>query len=126
MTTRSLTSATDDIDFRGWNETFILIDSDALAFLNHGIEAGEVLNWSVIDVSGDRHLDMLVFQRRASLSATYFMPVSNISGRLIGQWMHNRPDHFIQDEGAFESVRDQALALAEILLGTLWTIDLHG
>ena len=91
MTLWSFHAAGDETDFRGWNETFILIDSDVLAFLNHGIEAGEVLNWSVVGISGDRHLDILVFQRQNSRAETYFMPVSNVTGRMIGQWMQTGP-----------------------------------
>jgi hypothetical protein len=126
MTLRSFQAAGDDTDFRGWNETIILVDSDALAFLQHGVEADEVLNWSVVDVSGDRNVDLLVLQRQRSPSETYVMPVSNVTGRMIGQWMHNRPHHFIQDQNAFDGIRDKALALVELLLGTLWTVDLHG
>jgi hypothetical protein len=43
------------------------------------------------------------------------MPVSNVSGRMVGQWMHNRPDHFIQDRKAFDSVINKTLALAGLL-----------
>lgn len=43
-----------------------------------------------------------------------------------GYGRRRRPGHFIQDRNMFEGIRKGALTLVELLLGTLWTVDLHG
>lgn len=113
------------VDFRGWDPAFVLVDSDVLAFLQRTMsDAGGVV-WTVIDIAVDRHVDVLMVRRNASPGQVFLIACSRPTGRMIGAWMNERVE-FTQEAAAFGDVRAQAFDLLQILVGTLWTFDLHG
>lgn len=124
-TLRTLEATADDVDFRGWELSFVLIDSDVLAFLEHTSNDPYGAVWSVINIGIDRHVDVVTLRRHANPSVVHMLPCSAPTGRMVGAWMNER-DAFTQDAAAFEDVREQAFDLLRILLGALWIVDLHG
>lgn len=124
-TLRTLEATSDEVDFRGWDPTLVLIDSDVLALLRRTAQDRQGAVWSVIDVSGNRHVDVLIIRRRASPSEVFLLPCSAPTGRMVGAWMNER-QAFTQDNSAFEDVRVGVFDLIKVLLATLWTVDLHG
>lgn len=124
-TLRTLLATGDDIDFRGWEPSFVLVDSDVLAFLEHTSSDPGGAVWSVIDIKVDRHIDVVTIRRRANPSVVHLLLCSGPTARMVGSWMNER-DAFTQDAAAFVDVRKQAFDLLRILLGALWIVDLHG
>lgn len=124
-TLRTLEATDDEVDFRGWEPAFVLIDSDVLAFLERTSEDPDGAVWSVIDVGRDRHIDVVTLRRRANPSVVHLLPCSGPMGRMVGSWMNER-DAFTQDCAAFEDVAEQTFNLLRFLTGALWVFDLHG
>ena len=125
-TLRTLDATADNVNFRGWDPAFVLIDSDALVFLRHSEERHEVVRYDIIGVGGDRTLDVLCFQRVAEPSLTYFLPCTAVTGRVFVAWMRERPESFVQEREPFRSIRPQLFTLVNHLLGILHQLHLWG
>lgn len=124
-TLRTLEATADDIDFRGFEPAFVLIDSDVVAFLQRSLERGG-LKWSVIGAAGSRTIDVLIFEQLAITGIYYVYVCSAPTGRLTAAWLQSREPSCPPDSAAFEAIKPLAWALVEHLLGTLWMFDLHG
>lgn len=125
-TLRTLEATGHDVDFRGWDPSVVLLDSDVLAFLERSAEDPAGVAWSVIGASGDRTVDALLFQRLSAPGVVYVYVCSAPTGRTFAGWMRTRPNAFHRDEDAFREVRDVVWAIVEHALGTLWMFDLYG
>lgn len=125
-TLRTLDSTPDDVDFRGFEPAFVLIDSDLLAFLQRSIEDDEPLIWSVVGSTGGRTIDILVFERAAAPGVLYLYLCSAPTGRLTAAWLLSREGSCVRNDHRFDGLQSRIWALVEHLIGTLWMFDLYG
>jgi hypothetical protein len=125
-TLRTLDSTPDEVDFRGFEPAFVLIDSDLLAFLQRSVEDDEPLIWSVVGSTGSRTIDILVFERAAAPGVLYLHICSAPTGRLTAAWLLAHEDSCTRDDHRFDDLRSRIWALVEHLAGTLWMFDLYG
>jgi hypothetical protein len=125
-TLRTLDSTPDEVDFRGFEPAFVLIDSDLLAFLQRSAEDDEPLIWSVVGSTGSRTIDVLVFERAAAPGVLYLYVCSAPTGRLTAAWLSANEGRCTHSDRHFEDLQSRIWALVEHLVGTLWMFDLHG
>jgi hypothetical protein len=125
-TLRSIDATAAEVDFRGFEPAFVLIDSDLLAFLQRSIEDEQPLIWSVVGSEGSRTIDILVFERSASPGVLYLHVCSAPTGRLTAAWLIAHEGSCSRDDRRFDDLRSRIWALVEHLIGTLWMFDLHG
>lgn len=125
-TLRTLAATSEDIDLRGFEPAFVLIDSDVLAFLGRTVEAGERTRWTVVGSAGDRTVYVLAFALERVPGIIYVMACTSPTGRLVATWMRQRPGTLDHDTAVFQPYRGHLWALVRHLLGAFWMMDLHG
>lgn len=125
-TLRTLGATPADVDFRGFEPAFILIDSDVLAFLQRCVDRDAQMYWAVIGSSGDRTIDVLAFETAQIPGVVHILVCTAPTGRLVASWIRRLPKTFANDSSWFNKYRDQLWALTRHLLGTLYIFDLHG
>jgi hypothetical protein len=124
-TLRSMEASSDSDDFRGFEPVFVLLDSDVLRFLRRSEEGGTMF-WSVVGSTGDRTVDVLLFEREALPGVIYMYVCTASTGHLCAAWMRSRPETFKQNRLRFESFTQRAWALVEHIIGAFFIVDLHG